>query len=62
GLLIMAIAGGALATVQAWIADHYGLSISFLVPAACELYILFYALWGAKVTAALPEPDAVPQH
>jgi len=48
GLLIMAIAGGALATVQAWIADNYGLSVSFLLPAACELYILFYAVWGSK--------------
>jgi len=48
GLLIMAIAGGALATGQAWIADHYGLHISYLVPAACELYVLFYALWGAR--------------
>jgi FHS family L-fucose permease-like MFS transporter len=52
GLLIMAIAGGALATGQAWIADHYGLHISFLVPAACELYVLFYALWGCKPTGA----------
>jgi FHS family L-fucose permease-like MFS transporter len=49
GLLIMAIAGGALATGQAWIADHYGLQISFLVPALCEAYVLFYALWGCKV-------------
>jgi len=60
GLLIMAIAGGALATVQAWIADNYGLGISFLVPAACELYILFYAVWGAKPTGALPEPAVMP--
>ena len=46
--LIMAIAGGALATGQAWIADHYGLQVSFLVPALCEVYVLFYALWGSK--------------
>jgi FHS family L-fucose permease-like MFS transporter len=55
GLLVMAIAGGALATGQAWIADHYGLHVSFLVPAACELYILFYALWGSRPTNAEPE-------
>src|SRR3546814_18185643 len=44
GLLIMAIAGGALVIVQGWLADRYGLQLSFLLTAACELYILFYAL------------------
>ncbi|OYQ35215.1 glucose/galactose MFS transporter [Niveispirillum lacus] len=48
GLLIMAIAGGALVVVHGWLADLYGLQLSFLLTAACELYILFYALWGAK--------------
>jgi FHS family L-fucose permease-like MFS transporter len=55
GLLIMAIAGGALVIVQGWIADIYGLQASFLLTAACELYTLFYALWGSKPTHALPE-------
>jgi FHS family L-fucose permease-like MFS transporter len=50
GLLIMAIAGGALVAVQGWLADSYGLQASFMLTAACELYVLFYALWGAKVT------------
>jgi FHS family L-fucose permease-like MFS transporter len=50
GLLIMAIAGGALVIVQGWLADRYGLQRSFLLTAACELYVLFYALWGAKVS------------
>lgn len=57
GLLIMAIAGGALVVVQGWIADAYGLQLSFLLTAVCELYILFYALWGAKPTNALSEPE-----
>ncbi len=48
GLLVMAIAGGALVIVQGWMADVYGLQMSFLLTAACEIYILFYALWGAK--------------
>ncbi len=48
GLLIMAIAGGALVIVQGWLADRYGLQASFLLTAACELYVLFYALWGSK--------------
>lgn len=51
GLLIMAIAGGALVVVQGWLADHVGLQRAFLLTAACELYVLFYALWGAKAPA-----------
>lgn len=50
GLLIMAIAGGALVIVQGWLADQWGLQLSFLLTAACELYVLFYALWGSKPT------------
>jgi FHS family L-fucose permease-like MFS transporter len=56
GLLIMAIAGGALVVVQGWLADRYGLQWSFLLTAACEIYILFYALWGSRPTHALPDP------
>ena len=60
GLLIMAIAGGALVVVQGWLADRYGLQTSFLLTVVCELYILFYAVWGAKPTHALPEPEVAP--
>jgi MFS transporter, FHS family, L-fucose permease len=56
GLLIMAIAGGALVVVQGWLADRYGLQVSFLLTAACELYVLFYALWGARTTVVVPDP------
>jgi FHS family L-fucose permease-like MFS transporter len=48
GLLIMSIAGGALASVQGKIADAYGLHWGFLVTTACALYVLFYALWGSR--------------
>ena len=48
GLLIMAIAGGALVIVQGWLADRFGLQLSFLLTAACELYVLFYAVWGSR--------------
>lgn len=48
GLLIMAIAGGALVIAQGWLADTVGLQLSFLLTAACELYVLFYAVWGAR--------------
>ena len=56
GLLIMAIAGGALVVVQGWLADRYGLQPSFLLTVACEVYILFYAVWGSRPTHALPPP------
>ena len=61
GLLIMAIAGGALVVVQGWLADAYGLQLSFLLTAVCELYILFYALWGARPTNALPGVAEAPE-
>lgn len=48
GLLIMAIAGGALVVVQGQLADAYGLQASFLLTAVCELYVLWYALWGCR--------------
>jgi FHS family L-fucose permease-like MFS transporter len=58
GLLIMAIAGGALVAVQGWLADEYGLQLSFILTAICELYILFYAVWGSKPTNAFPDEAA----
>jgi MFS transporter, FHS family, L-fucose permease len=58
GLLIMAIAGGALVFVQGMLADEYGLQWSFLLTAVCELYILFYALWGAKPTGTVLAEEA----
>ncbi|MBW8783400.1 MAG: sugar MFS transporter [Novosphingobium sp.] len=54
GLLIMSIAGGALVFIQGKVADLYGIQTAFIVTAACELYVLFYALWGSRPTAALP--------
>lgn len=52
GLLITAIAGGALVVIQGWLADRYGLQQSFYLTAACELYVLWYAIWGSKTKAA----------
>jgi len=51
GLLIMSIAGGALASLQGKIGDIYGLHWGFLVTAGCALYVLSYALWGCRVPA-----------
>ena len=57
GLLIMAIAGGALSALQGVIADHVGLQLSYLLPAACYVYVLFYAVWGSRVREALPNEE-----
>jgi FHS family L-fucose permease-like MFS transporter len=51
GLMIMAIAGGALVIVQGWIADSYGLQSSFYLTVICELFVLFYAVRGSRVPA-----------
>jgi FHS family L-fucose permease-like MFS transporter len=58
GLLIMAIAGGALVVLQGALADAFGLQTSFLLTAACELYVLFYALWGARPLVRVARADA----
>ena len=60
GLLIMAIAGGALVFVQGTIADSYGLNWAFTVTALCSIYVLAYALWGSKPTNALPQEELTP--
>jgi FHS family L-fucose permease-like MFS transporter len=57
GLLIMAIAGGALSALQGVIADHIGLQLSYLLPAACYVYVLFYAIWGSRVREVLPKEE-----
>jgi MFS transporter, FHS family, L-fucose permease len=57
GLLIMAIAGGALSALQGVIADHVGLQLSYLLPAACYVYVLFYAVWGSRVRESLPKEE-----
>ena len=59
GLLIMAIAGGALAELQGTIADHIGLQLSYVLPWACYLFILFYAIWGCRPTGALDDEQLV---
>jgi len=41
-------------TLSRLIADAYGLHWGFIVTALCALYVLFYALWGARPTNALP--------
>ncbi|KLE35947.1 sugar MFS transporter [Aurantiacibacter luteus] len=61
GLLITAIAGGALVAIQGLLADAYGLQTSFWLTVACEVYVLWYALYGSKPTNALPEGNLAAQ-
>lgn len=49
GVLVMAIVGGAIIPeIQGALADHIGIQYAFLLPAACYVYILYYALKGSR--------------
>lgn len=59
GVLCMAIVGGALVPlIQGALADTFGLQISFLLPAACYLYIMYFGIKYAGIykTAPASEP------
>ncbi|QBE61919.1 sugar MFS transporter [Pseudoduganella lutea] len=50
GILCVAIVGGALVPFgQGLVADHAGLHLSFAVPAACYLFILYYGIRYANL-------------
>ncbi|RNF31912.1 hypothetical protein NM04_04645, partial [Massilia aurea] len=50
GILCMAIVGGAVVPfAQGILADTIGLQISFLVPAACYLFIMYYGVKYANL-------------
>jgi FHS family L-fucose permease-like MFS transporter len=54
GVLVMAIVGGAIIPeAQGALADHIGIHHALLLPAACYLYILYYALRGSRPTASV---------
>jgi len=56
GVLCMAIVGGALVPfAQGILADSIGLNLSFLVPAACYIFILYFGLKYANMYRALPD-------
>ena len=55
GLLVMAIAGGALAELQGVLADSIGLHLSYVLPWLGYGYVLFYALWGYRTTGAVQD-------
>jgi MFS transporter, FHS family, L-fucose permease len=50
GLLVMAIVGGAIVPLCVGVlADRIGLQHSFILPALCYLYIVYYAFRGSRV-------------
>lgn len=51
GILCLAIVGGAvIPLLQGVLADSIGVTLSFLLPASCYLYIAYYGLYGSRVT------------
>ena len=58
GVLCMAIVGGALVPLlQGALADTFGLQISFLLPAACYLYIMYFGVKYAGIYKAAPASE-----
>jgi len=49
--IVMAIVGGAIFTpIMGWIADTYTMSVGFLAPIPLFAFILYYSLWGSKIS------------
>lgn len=60
GILCMAIVGGALVPfAQGFLADRIGLQLSFLVPMACYIFILYYGMKYAGLYQTGSEVGAV---
>ena len=53
--IIMAIVGGAiLPPIQGWISEQVGIQESFLLPAICFVFVIFYGAFGYKVRKPTP--------
>jgi FHS family L-fucose permease-like MFS transporter len=51
GLLCLAIVGGAIIPLfQGYIADTVSLTVSFVLPISCYLYIAYYGVFGSRVS------------
>ncbi len=58
GILCMAIVGGALIPLgQGFLADVFNLQVSFLLPAACYLFILFFGIKYANMYKGMPKAE-----
>jgi FHS family L-fucose permease-like MFS transporter len=57
GIICLAIVGGAIVPlITGVVADHVGLSLALLVPAACYIWIAFYGLFTARNKVLDPAP------
>ena len=62
-LVVMAILGGALIPiVQGYIADVYGVQISFVLPTCCYLVILLFGIYCAKYSKLFHMPSTTVGH
>jgi FHS family L-fucose permease-like MFS transporter len=51
GILCLAIVGGAIIPLfQGMLADAVGVTLSFLLPASCYVFIAYYGLVGSRVS------------
>ncbi len=58
GFLCMAIVGGALVPlIQGALADTIGLQLSFMLPAACYLYIMYFGIKYASLHKSAPNTE-----
>lgn len=58
GILCMAIVGGALVPLaQGFLADVFNLQMSFLLPAVCYVFILFFGLKYANMYKGVPKAE-----
>jgi FHS family L-fucose permease-like MFS transporter len=61
GIICLAIVGGAIVPlITGVVADHVGLSLALLVPAACYIWIAFYGLFTAR--NKVPQDTQVTAH
>ncbi len=55
--LVMAIVGGAVMSMaQAWAIDHFGIRVSFIVPAICFVIVAAYGLFDLKTQTKNAKP------
>jgi FHS family L-fucose permease-like MFS transporter len=51
GVICLAIVGGAIVPLfQGILADNIGVQMSFILPAACYIFIVYYGLLGSKIS------------
>jgi FHS family L-fucose permease-like MFS transporter len=52
---VASIIGGAICpAIMGYISDHSSISVAFIVPLICQLYISYFAVSGYKPTVAEP--------